>query len=187
MGQGYRAIILADKRNSADAELIRTWVDPHEFNNGYKLTEHSYIGNNFVEAVEYLLSPLGMFHKSRLVWSGDYADAEPETDKNLYEISYDELHEGRKSHPQRYDMSMYRFIVNHTKKLYVDKNLGLTGSYDFHPLPLLTADGNGRGGGDYRGDDLELVGQWARDIISLELEAPLGYEELVCEFGEKDN
>jgi hypothetical protein len=82
---------------------------------------------------------------------------------------------------------MYRFIVNHTKKLYVDKNLGLTGSYDFHPLPLLTADGNGRGGGDYRGDDLELVGQWARDIISLELEAPLGYEELVCEFGEKDN
>lgn len=186
MGQGYNAIILADKRNSADAETIRTWVHPHEFNNGYKLMEHSYIGNNFVEAVEYLLSPLGMFYKSRLVWAGDYADAEPETDENLYVISSNEQNDGKKSHPQRYDMSQYRFIVNHTKKQYVDKNLELTGRFDIHPLPLLTAEGNGRGGGDYKGDDMELVGTWARDIISLELETPLGYEELVCEFGEKD-
>ena len=184
MGQGYRAIILADKRNSADAELIRTWVNPHEFGNGYKLTEHSYIGNNFVEAVEYLLSPLGMFHKSRLVWSGDYADPEPEADKNLYEISYDELHEGRGSRPQRYDMSMYRFIVNHTKKLCVDKNYGRTGSFDYHPLPLLTAEGNGRGGGDYKGSNEELVGTWARHVISVEKEIPDDYAEFICEFSE---
>ena len=186
MGQGYHAIILAEKRSNADAETIRTWVHPHEFSNGYKLMEHSYIGNNFVEAVEYLLSPLGMFHKSRLVWAGDYADNEPECETNLNMISCDELNEGKKSNPQRYDMSQYRFIVNHTKKQYVDKNLELTGKYDIHPLPLLTAEGNGRGGGDYMGHDSELVGTWARDIISLELESPLGYDELVCEFSEKD-
>jgi hypothetical protein len=38
-----------------------------------------------------------------------------------------------------------------------------------HPLPLLTAEGNGRGGGDFRGDDPQnLVGSWARDLISVE-------------------
>ena len=71
MGQGYKAIILASEPHKGK-EVIRTWVDPHAHDNGYKLMEHSYIGNNFVEALEYLISPLGMFYKSRLVWSGDY-------------------------------------------------------------------------------------------------------------------
>jgi hypothetical protein len=35
-----------------------------------------------------------------------------------------------------------------------------------HPLPLLTCEGNGRGGGDYYGEDTNnLVGSWARNII----------------------
>jgi hypothetical protein len=49
-------------------------------------------------------------------------------------------------------------------------------------LPLLTAEGNGRGGGDYRGENENLIGSWARDIISVEMEIPDGYDELVCEF-----
>ena len=47
----------------------------HEFDNGLKLMEHSYIGNNFVEAVERLLSPGGPWHKCHLCWAGDYMDA----------------------------------------------------------------------------------------------------------------
>ena len=37
--------------------------------------------------------------------------------------------------------------------------------------------GNGRGGGDYYGENEELVGTWARDVISIEKDKPNGYDE----------
>jgi hypothetical protein len=178
MGQGYNAIILDESGN-----IIRTWINPHNYNNGYKLMEHSYIGNNFVSVVEFLLSPEGMFYKSRLVWAGDYADTEltSDDDNNLYHMSFDLG--GRESVGlPKADTSTYRYIVNHTKKLYVDKNLEFSGN--IHPLPLLTAEGNGRGGGDYSGASEDLVGTWARDVISVEKDLPAGFTELECPFGE---
>ncbi len=42
----------------------------HEYNNGLKLMEHSYIGNNFVAAV---LSELAL-ESHRVWWLGDYAE-----------------------------------------------------------------------------------------------------------------
>ncbi len=45
------------------------------------------------------------------------------------------------------------------------------GEYEFkiHPLPILTAETDGGGGGDYRGQDpLGVMGTWARDSISME-------------------
>jgi len=179
MGQGYRAVILASE---TEPEIIRTWIDSHSYGNGYKLMEHSYIGNAYVQALEYLISPLGMFYKSRVVWAGDYADPEAGSDKNLNAFTSDDEVEGRVSQPSRYDMSPYRYIVNHTQKVYVDKNCGEEGGWRVHPLPLLTAEGNGRGGGDYRGITDQLVGTWARNVISVEKEVPDGYTELVCEF-----
>ena len=179
MGQGYKPIILASQKH-AGKELIRTWLNSHEYGNGYKLTEHSYIGNDFVEAVEYLMSPLGMFYKSRLVWSGDYADNEEGLNENLYMMTENDTNKYKMSCPHRVNMSSYRYVINHTQKQYVDKNNKTNSS--IHPLPLLTADGNGRGGGDYRGKNLHLVGTWARNTISVEKEIPNGYEELVCEF-----
>ncbi|KAH3691136.1 hypothetical protein Pelo_19957 [Pelomyxa schiedti] len=41
----------------------------------------------------------------------------------------------------------YRYIVNHSKRQYVDKSGCL--SLSIHPLPLLLAEGNGRGCGDF--------------------------------------
>jgi len=73
----------------------------------------------------------------------------------------------------------YRFIVNHSKKLFVDKwKVPNVNNLFIHPLPLLTAEGNGLGGGDYQGNS-KLVGSWARDIISVEYTAPDGFQELV--------
>ena len=46
-----------------------------------------------------------------------------------------------------------------------------------HPLPLLTAIGNGLGGGGYREDDAWQVGMWANDVISIEENIPGEYEE----------
>ena len=64
-----------------------------------------------------------------------------------------------------------RYIINDTKKLIIDlkqleldvKELKLD-EWIIHPLPLLTCVGNGRGGGDYRGDD-DRIGEWFRDKI----------------------
>jgi hypothetical protein len=42
----------------------------------------------------------------------------------------------------------------------------------------MTCEGNGRGGGDYRGDE-DYVGSWARDIISVSNVVPEGYSEFM--------
>lgn len=76
--------------------------------------------------------------------------------------------------------------MNHTKKLIVDMSTAAADSRGFriHPLPLLTAEGNGRGGGDYHGAHETLVGSWARDVISIEKELPVGYTRLEVNFEE---
>ena len=71
MGQYYYPIVL-----SADGKIV-VWMLAHRYGNGLKLTEHSFIGNNFVSTFEFGLSPEGIYHKSRVVWAGDYADNEP--------------------------------------------------------------------------------------------------------------
>ena len=165
-------------------EFIRLWLDAHMYNNGLKLTEHSYLGNPFVCAFEYQISEDGPFYKSRVVWAGDYADKEPESDLNLYAMArQDEGTDNSKlQKPQIRNTHPYRYIVNHTTKQYVDKQ-GLL--YQFHPLPLLTSEGNGAGGGDYRGTSEELCGTWARHVISVNRELPADYTELRCDFREQ--
>ena len=185
MGQYYLAIILSDIKKTP--EIIRMWMSPHNYNNGAKLTEHSYIGNNFVQAFEHLISPEGMFYMSRIVWAGDYADPEQNKSDNLYTTvsnNYNGLFQCPKSH----DTSSYRYIVNHSQKLYVDKEGCPKNKYNLiiHPLPLLISEGNGRGGGDYRGNNVELCGTWARDNIAVEKTIPNDYNELVCDFIEEE-
>jgi hypothetical protein len=46
-----------------------------------------------------------------------------------------------------------------------------------HPLPLLTVEGNGRGGGDLH-DAPPIVGSWARDVISVEQSVDEGFEQI---------
>ena len=222
MGQYYLAILLAEKELTKE-EIIRGWLCSVSFGALGKLMEHSYINNSFVTALENLISPDGMFHKSRVVWAGDCADNEPDSEQNLMMMAdADQSKKLLPAGPPRdfycdfmvnteallgsKTECIYRYVVNHTKKQYVDKKhrdmdgaVGLTlptaesgggdldGDDDIHPLPLLTAEGNGRGGGDYYGSDMELVGTWARDVISVERRVPEGYSELVCNFTEHIN
>ena len=173
MGQYYKCVILAEK--PADGkEYIRTHVNPHVYHEGAKLVEHSYCNTGFMRAVEMLLRKGGVHYKSRVVWAGDYADVEPGHGNNLNN-RIGENDPGFTGVGCPYD---HTFIINHTKKEYVVKMNAL------HPLPLLTAEGNGRGGGDYHGADEDLVGIWARDVISVEMEAPADYTMLVHSFGE---
>ena len=180
MGQYYKVIILAEN-GTCKKEFIRVFIN---ISGGIKLMEHSYLKNDFVNRIEFLLSLEGSFYKSRIVWAGDYADPEDESnkdEKNLYNIADDEsdkeyiLKSSTTLNPE------YKYIVNHTKKQYINKTKLES---RIHPLPLLTAEGNGRGGGDYRGTDEIFVGQWSRDIISIEKEVPLDYNEITPNFGE---
>lgn len=88
-----------------------------------------------------------------------------------------------------------RYLVNHDQRVYMDiSNLPLnhtweeprTGkkhSYYIHPLPLLTASGNGLGMGDYKGEN-PYVGTWAGEILSMEQEIPEEFDEVFPDFKE---
>jgi hypothetical protein len=173
MGQYYIAIILGENQEN-NKEIIRFYIESF-INSGAKLTEHSYIGNPFVSTFEHFLTPEGIFYKSRVVWAGDYADNEKGLDKNLYNIveEYPDKSFHVITNRKIKSTEDYLYIINHTKKQYINK---LHSKY--HPLPLLTAEGNGRGGGDYYGLNENKIGIWARDILSVEKEKPDGFEEL---------
>jgi hypothetical protein len=177
MGQYYVAIILADN-DSKKAEHIKAYLESFG-ESGQKLIEHSYINNGFVNTLEFQLTKDGMFYKSRVVWAGDYADNEVGSENNLHKLTH-ELPDKCLNNLKLPIKSAkeYRYIINHTKKQYVDKE-----KQYYHPLPLLTAEGNGRGGGDYYGQGEKLVGTWARNVISIEKEIPEGYTKLDCKFG----
>ena len=153
-------------------------VYSHDYGNGLKLMEHSYIGNNFVNTVESLLAPGGEWYKNRLVWAGDYADEEENGDNLWTQVGDDPIE------PDDMDqVESGRYIVNHTKREYVDKDYAPKDSEGWmvHPLPLLTCEGNGRGGGDYRLHN-DAVGYWARDEISIEKEEPKDFKEIIPHF-----
>lgn len=187
MGQYYKPIALDDSGK------IIGWVYSHDikerckgydgkiytFGTGLKLMEHSWIGNKMMRVVERFLIPGGMWYKKRIVWSGDYADDEPETSVNLYNMCDDDKPVKGKPLSLK-DSKKYNLIVNHTKKLFVDKNKNSDhNGWTIHPLSLLTCEGNGRGGGDFNGvDKNNIIGSWARDVISVEFETPENYEEM---------
>jgi hypothetical protein len=193
MGQYYKPVVLNESGKPAG------WVYSHDIKhyfkregetkgvylgNGLKLMEHSWIGNKFVETIEFLLTKGNLWYMKPIVWAGDYADGEDGNEDgkgNLWDLCDDKMKTTKKVHNLRKE---FKYIVNHTKKLYVDKAKVPGGEYKdwkIHPLPLLTAEGNNRGGGgDFRGDDHNnIIGSWARNIISVESVIPEGYTELV--------
>jgi hypothetical protein len=171
MGQYYKAAILAKNKKT-----IKKWMYSHDYSNGLKLMEHSYIGNNFVSTFESQL----ISNPQHVVWGGDYADNCNRNKTNVYQRCSESLQVTPKD--CKVDPKVYRYLVNHSKKVYVDKNdiseINNWPGTKIHPLPLLTCEGNGRGGGDFRGNEQGIVGSWARDLISVEKECPIKYELL---------
>ena len=133
--------------------------------------EHSWIKNPFVKSFESLIHN----NPKRVVWAGDYADECKGLKTNVYDRCNDKL----EVKPNELNISDSRFVINHSKKMFVDKTKVLDNDgWKIHPLPLLTCEGNLRGGGDFRGES-DLVGSWARDLISVSKDLPNGYKELV--------
>jgi hypothetical protein len=168
----------------------------HDFGCGLKLMEHSWIENDMCQAVEMLLVEGGRWDKHKIVWAGDYADEEQGTagtkapDGTIYEndVNLQSMLDDKNKLKFLIEACPpdHHFLINFDKKEYVDKrNLkgvkydGGTALWTIHPLPLLTCEGNGRGGGDFNGKDPKnLVGSWARNSIGLRKEVPAGFKEL---------
>ena len=156
---------------------------------GLKLMEHSYLKNKMMLCVEALLIEGGEWHKTPIVWAGDYSD-HVRNEMNYSDMcdSTDEgEHVARELIPKPLTAKQakeFQFIVNHTKKEFVDKKkVPNVDGWQIHPLSLLTSSGNGRGGGDFRGDN-DFVGTWAADVISVEKEIPADFKEIVPNFKE---
>ena len=168
MGQYYTPII---KRGN---KMRRVYS--HDFHNGLKLTEHSYVGNNFVNVVanEIIDNP------AQLYWCGDYAEP---TDfksesmfKRIYGYAWQRNRNTRTTLENPHEEFNWKedwYYINHTKKQFM--LMPEEGDWVFTPLSLLTAIGNGRGGGDYRKKSGQsMVGYWAGDKVSLSKEKPKG-------------
>lgn len=182
MGQYYRPIILDDNGKPMK------YFDSHYYNNGLKLMEHSYQDNEFVAAVESLLA---MDAALPVVWSGDYADEDlwalcsPEMEVRFHGVTppryLTDVGEPNAAMPITVTTKSHRYVVNVDKAEFVDKLevpvIPNWGDGRIHPLPLLTADGNGRGGGDYRGY-WPYVGRWARNRVAVTVKPPTGYSQL---------
>lgn len=174
MGQYYKPINLESGQ----------WLYSHDYGNGLKLMEHSWIGNRFVGAVMKLMLPGGRWYQKPIVWCGDYYNEEGKEDY------YDQAADDKKIRPQESlseQEQLKAVLINHTTKEYVvySKIPGEDG-WRINPLPLLTALGNGRGGGDYYDNlpDSNKVGIWAKHILSIEFEIPDDYTELKVVFKE---
>lgn len=193
MGQFFAPTIIKERKVKRKADIV-IWFYSYEYDSGLKLMQHSYKGNKFVNAVRNWLIASG---GGRLVWAGDYADGEGKGKPNVYGYA-------KKLCPTHFtdeDKPEYHYYNNHDKHEFVDLDKCKTYKarrYSFEenktvlvdetpiePLPLLTCEGNGRGGGDYWGDDMELVGRWARDFITCDMAPTEGYKELKTDFRER--
>ena len=161
MAQYYRPVIL-NPLILPQAEKITVFMDACDYNTSASLIEHAKQGNRFVETFEYGLCPEGYHHKSRVVWAGSMAMPE-KTTVNLY----NQCTEYSKIRPSIHSTHKYRFLLNHSKKLYVDK-----ADIQLHPLPFLTVEGC-----DFPSNS-HLIGSWARDVISVEKNRPVGFDKI---------
>ena len=137
----------------------------------------------------YLISLCDKGDGVTFVWAGDYADGVDgkEEEENWYSIASGNEDKGVNEDTVIKAIELlasngdgivnpFKYIINHTTKQFVEVGEFEEGKWKLHPLPLLTADGNGRGGGDYCGkNNAKSIGAWAYCRISVGNEVPDGY------------
>lgn len=193
MGQYYNPVII--KKNG------RREVYSRDLDGEYtmaKLTEHSWFDNTMVNtfAMKLFRNP------QRVAWVGDYADDyknyKEEIPNSLDYKLVKSLHRSAWKYGDGREMTACPLnmrnciLINHTKRQYINmreyyKECDKLNKNDYckgwvqHPLPLLTALGNGFGGGDYRGMNENLIGYWACDEIEFDTNDREGYSDVTKE------
>lgn len=163
--------------------------------NSVKLMEHSWWNNEFLTNF-----CARLYERSRennkethILWLGDYAELDGLSSleglsacfarvvqrswlkQALQDPNRKEIDIGN-TNP---DFSLInKFLINTTKQEFINCTTYYNCNHDvddwcIHPLPLLTAVGNGEGGGDYFGVNNELVGRWAGDALYIDDNEPV--------------
>ena len=123
-----------------------------------------------------------------VAWVGDYANEDGDFDGRYTRGVYDKVWGARElpELPFQKVPETHRdgFIVNRTKRICIDlaeyaAHASTSDGWCVHPLPLLTAIGNGRGGGDYWDGhpNSDTVGAWAMDVIEYTHGRPSGCQD----------
>ena len=213
MGQYYRPLLIRKGRATRFGSFVKPDKKTADEMSGYtkqqieadghfymaaKLTEHSWVGNYYVEGIVENLIAKG---SAQVAWVGDYAtlpekyaSKDPWAIENGRDVPY--------SYCTKKNVLDGLYIINETKKICIDFDKyyaannekgvwvdakGKKHEYEecMHPLPLLTAVGNGSGGGDYNGSNMALVGSWAFDVIRISPTVDTGYKKIVPVFKER--
>lgn len=201
MGQYYRGVVLGKTTKKSKKLIIKQAYCCYAHNNGAKLMEHSYVGNSYVKAYEQALAnefygyPFAwagdygdeLFDKSPYCEACKFIENKvfSKAEKQGFYPTYDKYHfeklleNGKIVKKTEEDFvekikstETYKYIINFDKKVAVKIPDESRTDLIIHPLPLLCADGNGRGGGDYHGSNMDLVGSWAYDRIGIDNELP---------------
>lgn len=181
MGQYYRPIILKKDYKRLVNPIVASF-ESWNYGNGSKLMEHSYIGNSLVRAVEEMLS--FKYKGYPFVWCGDYADdlKLKKYEGNLYDSAY--MLRNKCDINLENEVVERSYLINYTRRQYVELEKYTPGSFKIHPLPLLCCNSNGRGGGDYYGTNMRYVGYWAFNRIGVDNDIPVGFKKLDISFEE---
>lgn len=178
MSQYFIAVIQATKYNEKRKLVKKQFVIKPFYS---RLVAHSLTIDFEPRLVANLMHQLYVEGWStQLVWLGDYHQ-ENFGCKKLYEKLRDKVtpYEMRQVNDETIvkfedvgEFSIakdYRYLINCEKCEYIDfKKYLIDGNLDYllHPLPMLTADGNGKGNGDYfNQENWRDVGRWKYDTI----------------------
>lgn len=168
MGQYYNAV-LKDRDGTLTVynQQVKFKRGENEYYNGGKLMEHSWWRNEFCNFISSKIMNNPMY----VTWVGDYSNESELEDAGL-PIKFFDLDTvyGEKVD---FDLSSVSFLVNHSKKQYIDLKeyyeKSNVGGWVIYPISLLTSIGNGRGGGDYHDKypNFSKCGLWAGDLLEL--------------------
>ena len=174
MGQYYKVIVRKDGKDT----IYNRKVEGYDVCAG-KLTEFSWWGNRFCRSLAKTL----LDSPGKVCFVGDYA--EEDECKALgfdYGSVWGDCAEHSDSPASFLDLDSVKYLVNADRKEYVDlpnyKAASTVDGWTLFPLAILTALGNGRGGGDFGNEDDPSVGSWAFDSVYFTNELPEGYEEI---------
>lgn len=200
MGQYYQIQIVAPESQDRNVTLIK----PSHFDDGLKLMEFAYTHSDTSKALFQVIEKYNG-ESVRVATVGDYAEVgdveasfEGFTDPMGLSIGKagirlsvvcDNLHLDGLYHREfpKLGWSRHRTVINEDRGEYIV--IDLWDKEALNPLFLLTALGNGRGGGDYAGTCEELIGKWAYNslrVIEGEYKDAGGkMHRLDCEFEER--
>jgi hypothetical protein len=184
MGQYYK-IVNIDKKEYFNPESL-------------KLMEFSWVGNYGISKLFKLLRT--SWKSDRVIIVGDYYS---DDDDNFFGYSKEDLTFATEDGEQYFgfyhvdkssewkevsintDEISEGFFINEDTNQYVDLSKLISGYDNMVVSPtVLLACGNGRGGGDYRGSDEELIGNWAGCRVSFSSKKPFNKEEIFLRFKE---